>query len=116
MTVRVDELTIYPNAWGPFLRGSCHLMADSEDELHAFAKRLGMKRSWFQERVHFPHYDLTAGKRAKAVKFGAVEVQLRDVIREERLVASEKAGARVVVGQIDLFAASGKGFAASGKG
>lgn len=46
MTVRVDELVVYPNAWGPFRAGSCHLTADTEEELHAFAAKLGMKRGF----------------------------------------------------------------------
>ncbi|QWQ39587.1 DUF4031 domain-containing protein [Streptomyces sp. YPW6] len=29
----------------------CHLTADTEDELHAFAARLGLRRSWFQTRA-----------------------------------------------------------------
>jgi hypothetical protein len=26
----------------------CHLFADREDELHGFAKMLGLKREWFR--------------------------------------------------------------------
>lgn len=35
----------------------CHMTADSLDELHAMAKLIGLKKSWFQERSS-PHYDL----------------------------------------------------------
>lgn len=52
----------------------CHLTADTEDELHAFAAKLGMKRAWFQGPPHHrPHYDLTPGKRLQALGLGAVE-------------------------------------------
>lgn len=48
----------------------CHMMADTEEELHAFAARLMMKREWFQG----DHYDLVPSKRARAVELGAKEV------------------------------------------
>ena len=50
----------------------CHLFADEADceELHAFAAKLGMRRSWFQG----DHYDLVPPRRARAVALGAVEV------------------------------------------
>lgn len=53
---------------------SCHLFADSVEELHAFALRLGMRRSWYQEDVRLPHYDLTAKRRRKALYYGAKEM------------------------------------------
>jgi hypothetical protein len=63
----------------------CHLFADSQDELHEFAGRLGLKRSYFQpgkgNRSWTWHYDVTAGKRAESVKLGAVEVTWRDSVR-----------------------------------
>lgn len=49
----------------------CHMAADGVEELHAFARRLGLKRAWFQDR-RIPHYDLTETKRAEAVLLGAV--------------------------------------------
>ncbi len=77
MTVRVDELVLWPTRIRCFANGSCHLMADTEDELHAFAARLGLRRAWFQP-LSSPHYDLTASKRARALELGAVFVPGRE--------------------------------------
>ena len=56
---------------------SCHLFADSEDELHELAQKIGLRRSWSQNRqkkTSFPHYDLTRSMREKAIKAGAIEL------------------------------------------
>lgn len=75
MSVYVDELLacIRGKNW-PY-DDSCHLLADSVDELHRFTKKLGLKRSWFQNKS-LPHYDLTRGMRTKAVRAGAVEIDI----------------------------------------
>lgn len=52
---------------------SCHLYADSLEELHAFARLIGMKRSWFQNHKIVPHYDLNENRRIVAVQRGAIE-------------------------------------------
>ncbi len=53
----------------------CHVMADELDQLHAMADKIGLKRSWFQnKRGSTPHYDLAPSKRALAVANGAVEI------------------------------------------
>jgi hypothetical protein len=78
VTVYVDNLTVYPNAWGPYRKGSCHLTADTDEELHVFALRIGMRRAWFQEHRVMNHYDLTGSKRAEAVAAGAVEMSFRE--------------------------------------
>lgn len=60
----------------------CHMVSDtSEEELHAFAARIGMRREWAQLRPasSAAHYDLTASRRALAVKLGAVEVSSREL-------------------------------------
>lgn len=59
---------------------SCHLFADSLDELHEFARKLGLKRSYFQAGSIVPHYDLTGNKRREAVEKGAREIV--NVIKE----------------------------------
>lgn len=49
----------------------CHLVADSVHELHSFADQLGLKRSWFQHKTSYPHYDVTVSVRLKALALGA---------------------------------------------
>jgi hypothetical protein len=53
----------------------CHMIADSPDELHAMADRIGVARKWFQQppKASFWHYDIAKSKRAEAVAAGAVE-------------------------------------------
>ena len=62
----------------------CHLIADTDEELHEFAAKIGMLRYWFQG----DHYDLTPKRRAAAVAAGAVEVDRHgfvEVLRRRRL-------------------------------
>lgn len=53
-----------------------HLMADSPEELHWMAARIGMERRW----CHGDHYDISEGKRALAIRYGAIQVRQRDLI------------------------------------
>lgn len=87
--VMVDEVRKWPHARGVFKRGSCHLTVNGEtpehlEALHELAKRIGLKRSWFQGK-RVAHYDLTPSKRVEAIAAGALEV---DAMRQarERLV------------------------------
>lgn len=52
------------------------MYADTDDELHEMALKIGMKRPWFQgppEHSNLPHYDLVSSRRAAAVALGAIE-------------------------------------------
>lgn len=53
----------------------CHMIADTPDELHAMADRIGVRRKWFQAppKASIPHYDICKSKRALAVAAGAIE-------------------------------------------
>lgn len=52
---------------------SCHMYADTLEELMEFAtKRLRLRADWFQDK-RVPHFDLTPNKRKQAVGMGAVE-------------------------------------------
>lgn len=78
MTCYVDALLDHPASLCRGLPGRrwCHLVSDeSDEELHAFAARIGMRRSWAQlpPASSTPHYDLTPSRRARAVAAGAVE-------------------------------------------
>jgi len=57
----------------------CHMVADSEAELHAMADRIGVRRKWYQypEKSRYPHYDITLSKRALAISEGAIEISQR---------------------------------------
>lgn len=73
----------------------CHLWTDGGvEELHAFAAKIGLKRSWFQDRPRFPHYDLVPSKRALAIALGAKEINLREWIerRMKQKLLLQKAG------------------------
>jgi hypothetical protein len=87
MAVYVDRL----RDWGWRLGPSCHLITDGpNEELHAFAASIGLRRSWFQAKASGPHYDLTAGRRAAAVAAGAVELEDRpfhEILRRWRAAA-----------------------------
>lgn len=58
-----------------------HMVAtESEIELHQFARKIGLKREWFQNSGRFPHYDLTTKRKInKAIRMGATEVLIRDI-------------------------------------
>ncbi len=57
----------------------CHMFADTVEELHAMADRIGIARRWYQgpPKTRMPHYDICKSKRALAVSFGATEVDQR---------------------------------------
>ena len=60
----------------------CHLLPGADiKELHAMAKKIGLRREWFQGK-RFPHYDLTPSKRTLAIKNGAVETTTLKYMRE----------------------------------
>ena len=89
MTVYLDDWR-QPAHLGPVRDRWSHLVADDEDELHAFAARLGMRRSWFQykdSRPHHAHYDVPERARADAVARGACDGSgeaPRDTLRARR--------------------------------
>ena len=65
MTVYVDNMRA---SYGRMIM--CHMLADSEDELHAMADTIGVDRKWYQDW----HYDVCLSKRALAVAAGAIEI------------------------------------------
>lgn len=51
----------------------CHMIADTEAELHTMARLIGMPRHHYQG----DHYDISLELRAIAVRFGAIEISMR---------------------------------------
>jgi hypothetical protein len=52
----------------------CHMWADTVEELHAAAERLGLRRSWFQQppKASWEHYDISLTVKARAMELGAI--------------------------------------------
>lgn len=74
MTVYVDDFNAN---YGRMVM--VHMLADSDDELHAMADRIGVARRWHQAPPkHDSHYDICLSKKALAVKAGAVEIGCRE--------------------------------------
>lgn len=89
MTVYVDDAFIQatvPNGQARHTSQWCHMMADSTEELLAFAKRLGLRASYIQYPGTWKeHFDVTQGKRAQALRLGAVEVTVDQIVEQRRI-------------------------------
>lgn len=90
MAVYVDD-AVWP--WRG--RRWAHLMADTLEELHAFAARLHLPRRIFQDKRSGAHYDIDAAQRERAIALGAIPIS-RHVDRElvKRVIARAKAQGR----------------------
>ncbi len=58
----------------------CHLLADSETELHTIAQRIGVARKWHQG----DHYDICLKMRAVVIQMGAIEITQRQAAAMRR--------------------------------
>lgn len=84
MAVYVDDVKI------PYRRMlMCHMWADTREELHAMADRIGVQRRWFQRppKASWEHYDICLTKRALAVRYGAI---VTDKYGPSEFVAKQK--------------------------
>lgn len=76
MTVYVDDMHRLPIGEyraGKYTMKMSHMIADTEEELHVMAAKIGVSRRWYQG----DHYDVSLGKRSLAVQAGAVEITYR---------------------------------------
>jgi hypothetical protein len=90
MTVYVDDFRVRARV-GRITGRWSHLTADTREELHEFATRIGLQRSWFQEPkgvggkppppgslpAQAWHYDVTESKRQVAINAGAIPLSYR---------------------------------------
>lgn len=87
MTVYVDDVR---HEFGRMVM--CHMWADTEDELHAMADRIGLQRRWFQQppKASWKHYDISLGKKDLALQNGALLTDMFGPVehRARRRIAS----------------------------
>lgn len=74
MAVYVDDMKV---RYGRMIM--CHMLADTDEELHQMADRIGVARRWHQRPgTSHSHYDICRSKRALAVAAGAKEITMRE--------------------------------------
>ena len=83
MTVYVDDMRA---KFGRMIM--CHMLADTDEELHAMADQIGLSRRWHQKAgtVH-SHYDISLTMRRRAIKAGAVTITMRqtaELVKKKR--------------------------------
>jgi len=90
MSVYVDDMRAQ---YGRMIM--CHMLANTDDELHAMAAKIGVARKWHQKAgTPHSHYDICMSKRAAAIKAGAQEIERTGVaalIRSKRAIATKPA-------------------------
>lgn len=73
MTVYVDDMRA---RYGRMVM--CHMIADTDVELHDMAARIGISRRWHQKPgTARSHYDIALSKRSLAMELGAVGITWR---------------------------------------
>lgn len=80
MTVYVDDAKIRAQV-GRWNTQWSHMFADTKEELHEFAAKLGLKRAWFQDKPNgLWHYDVTESKRQLAIRMGVTQCTWREAV------------------------------------
>jgi len=73
----VDTPTKYKNLKGKW----SHLVASTVEELHDFARTIGCKKEWFQDKPDKPHYTLTEEVHKQACYRGAMKVSRKQLLQ-----------------------------------
>ena len=90
MTIYVDQPNWkYKGRWN-----SCHLVADSTDELELFALRMAIPLNWIQNKGTWKeHIDISLSIRAQVLRNGAQSLETRALgqfLRNKKLRLSER--------------------------
>jgi hypothetical protein len=70
-------MTVYVDTMQAHFKGMlmCHMIADSEQELHAMAAAIGLERKAYQR----DHYDISMDRKQLAMQRGAREIGMREL-------------------------------------
>jgi hypothetical protein len=76
MAVYVDN---FQSPYGRMLM--CHMIADTQKELLEMADKIGVQKKWIQDYgTQTEHFDICMSKRKKAIEFGALEINMRELV------------------------------------
>jgi len=82
----------------------CHMLADTEAELHAMAGRIGVARRWHQG----DHYDICLAKKALAIQAGAIEITQRQAVEIRRRARAARPKFVFTSGDLDAVPDTGR--------
>ncbi len=58
----------------------CHMIADTQAELLEMVDKIGVQRKWIQDYgTRREHFDICLAKKKLAIKFGAKEINMREL-------------------------------------
>lgn len=89
MTVYVDMIRAVSTSRRWAHPEAAHLLADSIDELHAFAQRMRLARCWYS-RGSTPHYDVNREQWLKAIRLGAIQLDRKQTVALIHRLRGEK--------------------------
>jgi hypothetical protein len=74
----------------------CHMLADTDAELHQMAQSIGVARRWHQSAgTPRSHYDICKSKRALALTLGAQSITIRQAAQLTAQKRQEGVGADI---------------------
>lgn len=80
--MRIVDMSVYVDnmraSYGTMIM--CHMLADTEEELHEMADKIGILRKWHQyPGTYKSHYDISLIKKKLAIENGAIEVTRKEI-------------------------------------
>ena len=58
-----------------------HMVADTKEELLQMCDKIGVQRKWIQyEGDYKEHFDICLSKKKKAIEFGAIQLDARELV------------------------------------
>lgn len=70
----------------------CHMIADTQEELISMAVDIGVDPKWIQDEGSYrEHFDISLGKRAKAISLGAIPITMLEL--GSKIIAKRRAAA-----------------------
>lgn len=77
MAVYIDDIN---HPYGRMIMN--HMIADTQEELLAMVDKIGVNRKWIQDKgTYREHFDICLGKKKLAIKNGAIEVNMRELVK-----------------------------------
>lgn len=79
MAVYLDKSTNILKGKSEWPMVTCHMIADSVEELFEMANKIGLRPEWFQPWSH-PHFDVSKTRQTRALAHGAKRLERAEFV------------------------------------